>query len=296
MLNPFHIYSPEEEIIDSEVSEKNISLFIKRDDKIHPFISGNKWRKLKHQINYAKEHDINNLVTFGGAWSNHILATAAAAAEFGFSSTAFIRGEEINNPVLSMAKLFGMKLKFVDRESYRNKRDLFNSAFSEENSLFIDEGGRSKLGILGCTEIITELNQIYDHIFVASGTGTTAAGILNGVEMNHLNTQIHAVPVLKGSDFLKSDLISWGVDSNKITFHQDYHFSGYAKSKPELINFIKKFISKTGIMIEPTYTGKLFFAIYDLIKKDYFNPGSKILVIHTGGLTGLLGHLDKFEE
>jgi len=292
----FQIYSPEEQIHDSKFEDKNISVYIKRDDKIHPFISGNKWRKLKYQLEEAKEQQINHLVTFGGAWSNHLLATAAAAAQFGFRATAYVRGEEIQNPVLDMCRLFGMNLHFVDRESYQNKEELFQRGHNPQTSYFIDEGGKSDLGMKGCAEIISELEQQYDHIFVASGTGTTVAGIQLGIAKNNLQTKVHSIPVLKGAEFLKNEFHSWNIAPELITLHLDYHFSGYAKVKPDLIAFIKSFISSTGIMIEPTYTGKLLFGVYDLIEKEYFKPNSKILVIHTGGITGLLGHLQHFNR
>ncbi|WFB62084.1 pyridoxal-phosphate dependent enzyme [Sphingobacterium sp. WM] len=293
---PFEIFSPEEQIQNPRFLKNGISLFMKRDDKIHPFISGNKWRKLKHQLEHAKSQNIKNLVTFGGAWSNHLLATAAAAAQFGFNAIAYVRGEEIRNPVLDMCRLYGMEFRFVDRESYKNKHDLFVFNHNSENDYFIDEGGKSELGLLGCSEIIDELKNEYDHIFVASGTGTTVAGIQLGIQQKKLKTTVHSIPVLKGADHLLDEFSNWEIDTQKIKLHLDYHCFGYAKTTPELISFIQQFIESTGIMIEPTYTGKLMYAVFDLLEKDYFKPNSKILVIHTGGLTGLLGHLDKFNR
>lgn len=293
---PFEIFSPEEQIQNPRFLKNGISIFMKRDDKIHPFISGNKWRKLKHQLEHAKSQNITNLVTFGGAWSNHLLATAAAAAQFGFNAIAYVRGEEIRNPVLDMCRLYGMELIFVDRESYKNKHDLFLLNHNSENDYFIDEGGKSELGLLGCSEIINELKNEYDHIFVASGTGTTVAGIQLGIQQKKLKTTVNSIPVLKGADHLLDEFSNWEIDTQKIKMHLDYHCSGYAKTTPELISFIQQFIESTGIMIEPTYTGKLMYAVFDLLEKDYFKPNSKILVIHTGGLTGLLGHLDKFNR
>ncbi|OYD44707.1 1-aminocyclopropane-1-carboxylate deaminase [Sphingobacterium cellulitidis] len=293
---PFEIFSPEEQIQNPRFLKNGISLFMKRDDKIHPFISGNKWRKLKHQLEHAKSQNITNLVTFGGAWSNHLLATAAAAAQFGFNAIAYVRGEEIRNPVLDMCRLYGMELRFVDRESYKNKHDLFALNHNSENDYFIDEGGKSELGLLGCSEIINELKNEYDHIFVASGTGTTVAGIQLGIQQKKLKTRVNSIPVLKGADHLLDEFSNWKIDTQKIKLHLDYHCSGYAKTTPELISFIQQFIESTGIMIEPTYTGKLMYAVFDLLEKDYFKPNSNILVIHTGGLTGLLGHLDKFNR
>lgn len=289
----FHIYSPEEEITDVLFEEKNIQVFAKRDDQIHPFISGNKWRKLKWNLKAAKRENKNKLVTFGGAWSNHILATAAAAAKFGFHSIGIIRGEEITNPVLAIAKLYGMEIHFIDRETYRSKENYFNNNFGSKEHYFIDEGGRSDLGILGCKEIISELTQDYTHIITAAGTGTTAAGLRQGLDEKMFDTKLLIVPVLKSADFLKEDLNNWNIDNRNIQWIMDYHFGGYAKTNYELNQFINFFVSHTGILIEPTYTGKVCYALYDLIQKDHFPQGSKILFLHTGGMTGLLGHLNK---
>ncbi len=291
----FPIYSPEHEIYDPLFEEKNLRVFIKRDDMIHPFISGNKWRKLKLHIEQAKSQGISQLVTFGGAWSNHILATAAAGAQFQLKTYAFIRGEEVTNPVLSMCKLFGMQLHFVDRESYRNKEALFQQAFPAQEAYFIDEGGRSDLGIEGCVSIYEELKNTYQHIILAAGTGTTAAGLLKAIQSQSNDTQLHVVPVLKLGDSLANDFNTWGLASKNLYLHADYHFGGYAKTKPELLAFIQSFVSKTGIMIEPVYTGKMMYGLYDLIKKDQFKPGSHILAIHTGGLTGFLGMYEQFD-
>ncbi|MEI5985377.1 MULTISPECIES: 1-aminocyclopropane-1-carboxylate deaminase/D-cysteine desulfhydrase [Sphingobacterium] len=294
MLSQFPIHSPEEEINHPVFSKKAVQVFIKRDDKIHPFISGNKWRKLKYSLQEAKNLNKNLLVTFGGAWSNHLLATAAAAAQFGFQSQGIVRGESVDNPVLAMCRLFGMKLQFIDRSSYREKESYFNNHFDSSTAYFIDEGGRSNLGVLGCKEIIPELQQEYAHIITAAGTGTTAAGLLQGIDEANLASRLHVIPVLKNGGFIKDDIEKFEVSTKNMDLHLDYHFSGYGKSNPELIHFIKDFVASTGIMIEPVYTGKAMYGLVDLIKKDYFKPGSRILFLHTGGLTGLLGQLNLF--
>lgn len=287
------IYSPEEELHDPLFTEKQIQVFVKRDDKIHPFISGNKWRKLKYNLNYAQQLGKTKLVTFGGAWSNHILATAAAAAQFGFKSIGIIRGEEVKNPVLQMAQLFGMELQFIDRQLYKDKALYFQEHFDESNHYFIDEGGRSTLAVKGCEEIISELTHTYSHVLVSAGTGTTAAGLAIGLESQNLATKLLVVPVLKNADFILEDIKELNAPIDNINLLTEYHFGGYAKTKKELNDFIKDFVSKSGILIEPTYTGKLIYGMFDLIKKDNFPKGSRILFVHTGGLTGLLGHLDK---
>src|SRR5437588_159046 len=172
----FEIFSPVHQIQHSLFDEQGLKVFIKRDDLIHPIISGNKWRKLKYLLKQAHTENKTHLVTFGGAYSNHLLATAAAAAKFGFRSTGFVRGEEINNDTLFLCRLHGMNLKFTDRESYRNKISLFNKHFAgDSEAFFIDEGGASELAVQGCSELVNELTDTYNHIFCACVTGTTAA-------------------------------------------------------------------------------------------------------------------------
>ncbi|MBC8053251.1 MAG: pyridoxal-phosphate dependent enzyme [Sphingobacteriaceae bacterium] len=286
--------SPEEEIIHPLFIEKNIRLFIKRDDTIHPFISGNKWRKLKYALLKAEQTHKSHLVTFGGVWSNHLLATSCAAAKFGFKSTGIVRGEPLNTETLSLCRLFGMNLIFTNRESYRDKPGLFKRYFEDDSdAVFIDEGGYSPEAAKGCAELVDELQQTYQHVFCACGTGATAAGIINGLTNKNSQTLFHAVPVLKG-DFLKHEIDKLLHSPVDFEYHRDYHFGGYAKTRPELIDFLKKLVSHTGILLDPVYTAKMMYAIFDLAKKDYFPTGSKILAIHTGGLLGLLGMKDKF--
>jgi 1-aminocyclopropane-1-carboxylate deaminase len=291
----FETFSPVHQIQHKLFDEQGLKVFIKRDDLIHPIISGNKWRKLKYLLKQAQAENKTHLVTFGGAYSNHLLATAATAAKFGFKPTGFVRGEEVNNDTLFLCRLHGMNLIFTDRESYRDKPALFNKYFAHDNSaFFIDEGGASALGAKGCSELIDELIEPYDHIFCACGTGTTAAGIINGISRHGLNTQFHAVPVLKNGDFLRNEIDGFLTESAEYNLHTEYHFGGYGKVTDELIQFIKQFVASTGILIEPVYTAKMLYALYDLAAKKYFKPGSRILAIHTGGIWGLLGMKDKF--
>jgi 1-aminocyclopropane-1-carboxylate deaminase len=291
-----NFYSPEQIINLPDWKKKSVNVTVKRDDMIHPFISGNKWRKSKFNIEAALEQGKNHLVTFGGAWSNHILATACAGATFGLKTTAFLRADpDVNNPVIAMCRLFGMELIFTNRTDYRDKKVLFDAHFGKNpNAYFIDEGGHGRLGSKGCEEIISSLKETYDHIFCACGTGTTLAGLQHAITIAKLNTEVHGVPVLKGGDFIHDEIHKLYPNTPKVTLHTTYHFGGYAKTKPDLLTFIKKFVSTTGIMIEPTYTGKLFFALDDLISKDYFKTNARILVIHTGGLTGFLGMYERF--
>jgi 1-aminocyclopropane-1-carboxylate deaminase len=289
------IYSPVHQIKNDLFDEQGLSVFIKRDDLIHPFISGNKWRKLKYILKKASAENKTHLVTFGGAFSNHLLATAAASAKFGFKSTGIVRGEEIENDTLFLCRLHGMNLIFVDRESYRHKDELFNKYFGgDTNAFFIDEGGSSVEGARGCAELVDELKETYDHIFCACGTGTTAAGIINGLQKHALATEFNAIPVFKNGDFMREEIDQYLLNPASYNLHTDYHFGGYAKINDELISFLKNFVANTGILIEPVYTAKMLYAIYDLAGKNYFKPGSKILAIHTGGLIGLLGMKEKF--
>ncbi len=291
----FDFSSPEQNVTLPLSEEKGIKISIKRDDMIHPYISGNKWRKLKYLIIKANDENKDHLVTFGGAWSNHILATAAAAAQFKFKSTAYVRGDKIDNPVLNLCKLFGMNIHFVTREDYKNKEELFQKYHqSDPSSFFINEGGYSLEATKGCEEIISELTGNYDYVFAACGTGATLAGLAKGANKYQPDSQIHGIPVLKGGDFIEAAVHALYPEA-KIYLHTDYHFGGYAKSKPELIEFIKSFCAETGILIEPVYTGKLFFAVMDLISKDYFKKGDRVLILHSGGLTGFLGQQAKFQ-
>jgi len=289
------IYSPVQQIKNKLFDEQGITLHIKRDDLIHPLISGNKWRKLKHIVKKASAQNKTHLVTFGGAYSNHLLATAAAAAKFGFISTGIVRGEEVSNDTLFLCRLHGMQLIFADRESYRYKQALFNKHFGDDaNAFFIDEGGASAEGAQGCAELVDELTQTFDHIFCACGTGTTAAGIINGLQKLGLTTEFNAVPVFKNGGFMKDEIDRYLTKPIPYHLHTSYDFGGYAKVDERLISFIKQFVADTGILIEPVYTGKMLYAIYDLAGKGYFKPGSSILAIHTGGLMGLLGMKKNF--
>jgi 1-aminocyclopropane-1-carboxylate deaminase len=289
------IFSPVQPIINPLFDEYGVKVFLKRDDLIHPMISGNKWRKLKYLLKTAKQQQKNHLVTFGGAYSNHLLATASAAARFGFKATGIVRGESVDNDTLFLCKLHGMQLIFTDRESYRDKPAMFARYFGgNEDAFFIDEGGASAEGALGCSELVDELTETYDHIFCACGTGTTASGIINGLNRHQLKTRFNAIPVFKNGGFMRDEINRLLTAPAEYDLHTDYHFGGYSKTNNELIDFIKQFVAATGIVIEPVYTGKMMYALYDLIAKNHFKPGSRILAIHSGGIWGLLGMKDKF--
>ncbi len=274
--------------------DKNLDIecYIKREDKLHPFISGNKYRKLKYNLIEAKKLGITTLLTFGGAFSNHIAAVAFAGKEFGFKTIGVIRGEELENnfegnATLQFAQTNGMQFKFVSRSDYRLKTSInFISQLKREFGNFynIPEGGTNALAIEGCQEILTETDEMFDYVCCAVGTGGTISGLINS---SKLNQQILGFPVLKG-DFL-SDNISKFVHQNNWKLITDYHFGGYAKVNEELVGFINKFKQLENISLDPIYTGKLMFGVYKLIEQGFFKKGSKILAIHTGGLQGISG-------
>ncbi|KIO77912.1 1-aminocyclopropane-1-carboxylate deaminase [Pedobacter lusitanus] len=285
------LHSPLQQLKHTHLSQ----LWVKRDDLIDPYISGNKWRKLKYMLQDAIANNKHHLVTFGGAYSNHLVATASAAARSGLKSTAFVRGEKVNNEMLVLCSLYGMELIFTDRESYKNKNVCYAEyAAKHTGTYFIDEGGASAEAVQGCAEIITELPQDTAHLFCAAGTGTTAAGLWQGIQHAGLKTKLHVIPVLKGGEFIREEMSSYvNTDHTDLILHTDYHFGGYAKTKPDLLAFMKQFIAAQGILIDPVYTAKMFFAIHDLARHNYFEKDEKIIALHTGGLLGIMGMKDK---
>lgn len=306
-----NIQSPIQEIENNLLQSKEVRLLVKRDDLIHPQVSGNKWRKLKYNLLSAKAQKQTTLLTFGGAFSNHIYAVAAAGKVFGFKTIGIIRGERIEplNPTLAYAEKVGMGLHFISRADYRKKDD---SYFQEElrkimgNFYLIPEGGTNEFAIKGCAELVDEvesqLGTLPDYWCASCGTGGTLSGIIRG--LNH-RKKVIGFSALKG-DFLIKEVsrllkvsvpIAIGIEvSDTVDWHinTDYHFGGYARFKPELINFINQFKEDNNIQLEPIYTGKLFYGIYDLIKNDYFPKGSSILAVHTGGLQGIEGFNHRF--
>ena len=270
-----------------------IELFIKREDKLHPIISGNKFRKLKYNIQEAKRLGHTTLLTFGGAFSNHILAVAGAGAEFGFKTIGIIRGEELEskineNPTLAKTQELGMQFHFVSRTAYRDKESSsFISFLCEKfgNFYLVPEGGTNDLAIKGCEEILTSEDKSYfTHIACAVGTGGTISGLINSSTEKQ---QLIGFSSLKGA-FLSEVIRNFVVKTNW-SISDAYHFGGYGKVNDELIQFLNLFYTQTSIPLDPVYTGKMVFGILDWIEKGYFPPNAKILMIHTGGLQGIKG-------
>ena len=277
----------------------SISLTIKREDLNHPFISGNKLRKLKYNLLQAKAKNKETLLTFGGAFSNHIAAVAYAGKEQGFKTIGIIRGDELcdkieQNPTLRFAQKNGMKFEFVSRDDYRLKNE---NAFIEKlrnkfgDFYLVPEGGTNELAVKGCEEILTEEDSAFDYVCCAVGTGGTISGLINSATPNQ---KILGFPALKG-DFLTDEIRIFAKKDNWDLI-SDYHFGGYGKVNLELIEFINTFFEETKVPLDPIYTGKMVFGVIDLINKNYFPAHSKILLIHTGGLQGIDGMNIKLKQ
>jgi 1-aminocyclopropane-1-carboxylate deaminase len=266
-----------------------VRLFVKRIDKSHPFVSGNKWYKLKYNLIEAKKLAYKTLLTFGGAYSNHIAATAFAAQEKSFKSIGIIRGEEHLplNSTLYFAKENGMELKYVSRSDYREKTisDFLEKLKAQFGDFYlIPEGGTNELAIEGTAEIL-DTNDIQDYICCAVGTGGTIAGIIRA---SNDNQTVIGFPAIKGFEQLKKDIKNW-TNTNNYKLINTYVGGGYAKVSKELVEFINKFNAEHNIPLDAVYTGKMLMGILDLVGKDYFPKGSTILAIHTGGLQGNKG-------
>lgn len=276
-----------------------ISLFIKRDDLLHPVISGNKYRKLKYNLQEAKGLGYSKLLTFGGAFSNHIVAVAGAGKEFGFETIGIIRGEELvtkidENPSLQLAQSLGMKLHFISRSEYQNKESetfLFNLKHQFGSFFLLPEGGTNALAIQGCKEIIGEEEKEFTHICCAVGTGGTIAGIIEGA---YEFQKIIGFSALKG-EFLY-DVIRKFVTKTNWELETNYHFGGYGKVSDALILFMNDFFEQTQIPLDPIYTGKMVFGVLEKIKNNEFPANAKILMLHSGGLQGIKGMNQKLKS
>ncbi len=268
-------------------------------DLVHPEVSGNKFFKLKYNLEEAVKSGYDTILTFGGAYSNHIYATAKAAEASGLKSIGIIRGEELSelNPTLKSAKESGMRLEFISRSDYRRKAEpefikLLDEKFGE--FFLIPEGGTNSLAILGTGEILTPEDFEFTHIACSIGTGGTFAGLSHSIKPHQ---KLMGISSLKG-DFIHEEVkvllnSTRKKYSSQYEILDDYHFGGYAKHTPELIAFINDFHEKYKVPLDIIYTGKTAFAILDHVKKGNFKAGSKILMIHTGGLQGNLGFTEK---
>lgn len=281
------------------LEKKGIQLSLMRLDTVHTQVSGNKFFKLKHNLVEAKNQGKKSLLTFGGAFSNHIYATATAAQKEGFRSIGIIRGEDadMENPTLSHARKMGMELHFVDRESYRLKKspEFLEKLQAQFGDFYlIPEGGTNGLAIRGTKEILDESHTAFTDICVSIGTGGTFAGLAASLLPHQ---RLVGFSSLKGEFIIKEMgvlLSEFGIQSKgRWDIETGFHFGGYGKWKPELIDFMLWFYREFGIPLEPIYTGKMAFGVWSLIEKNHFPQGSNILMIHTGGLQGIAGFVEK---
>jgi len=283
--------SPLTSVKDKVIQAAGVEVWFKRDDLLHPIISGNKWRKLKYILSHALAQGNDTLVSMGGAYSNHLHALAYVGKLLGLKTIAYVRGEQpkILNPTLRDLKKWGMELRFVSRSDYRQLRSYKGLTMPdlEPRQYWLPEGGAADLALQGVAEIVEEIFLDYDYLMVACGTGTTLAGLIAAAPSK---LQLIGVSALKGADFLVNDVNSLLDDRQMNCAWQimlDYHFGGFGKSDLKLTAFMQKFTAQHEIALEPIYTGKLVFALYDLLNKNYFKSGQRIVVLHTGGLQGV---------
>jgi len=280
-------------ISDCLLKKKEITLAMKRDDLLHEHVSGNKFRKLYYNVIAAKEKGYDTLLTFGGAYSNHIAATAAAGNELGLKTIGVIRGDELGenlsktlsqNPTLAFAHSQGMQFHFVTRQAYREKTqaDFIENLFHLFGRFYlVPEGGTNDLAVKGTEEILTPEDAEFDYVCSAIGTGGTIAGIINS---SFPHQKILGFPALK-ENFLHKNIQKY-VRKNNWELIRDYNFGGFAKIDKKLVDFINMVHDLHNLPLDPIYTGKMMFGLIDMIKKDYFPKGTKILAIHSGGLQG----------
>ncbi|MEP2653622.1 MAG: pyridoxal-phosphate dependent enzyme [Paraglaciecola sp.] len=286
--------SPEHSLKAAWLEKKALTLTLKRDDLIHPVISGNKWRKLIYALKDAKQNQVQHIISFGGGFSNHLHALGYCCHQLNIKFTAIVRGDYSLNlsPMLNDLLNWQTDVKYVNRITYKKRGDpTYLQQLKEEypKSLIIPEGGSQLQALKGVAEIITELQQNYDYIVAPVASGGTLAGLIASAAAITPKTQVIGVGVLKGKGYLEelvSSFLPSGVVCNNWQINHDYHFGGYGKTTPELNTFCNDFLSHHSIRVEPVYSGKLCFAVKDLIHNDYFPKSSKILALHTGGLQG----------
>ncbi len=270
-----------QEIYDPTWEKKDIQVFVKRDDLIHPIISGNKWRKLRDYIHFAQQNSIKSIVSFGGAYSNHLYSLAYCGKIFNIKTIGIIRGDELNsesNPFLAQMSSWGMRLYFMNRSNYKKKE--IPPHIDLNTSLIIPEGGYSQIGIKGIESLCLELDfSVYTHVITAVGTGTTLIGLAKFTEVPTLG-----ILTLNNRTEIERNIGELLPHTPHVSLYANYIFGKYASKNTSLNNFISLFKEAHQIEIEPIYTGTMFYGLCDLITKNHFKSGSKILALHTGGI------------
>jgi 1-aminocyclopropane-1-carboxylate deaminase len=270
----------------------DIELWLKRDDRLHPIISGNKWRKLRYILEDALASGAHTLVSMGGAYSNHLHALAYTGKRLGLQTIGYVRGEQLEppTPTLRDCRQWGMELRYVSRTDYRKLRQ-----YREPSALpgirpgqyWLPEGGAQPLALKGAAELVDEIGLPFDVLCLPCGTGTTFAGCVAALGGEHAAVGFAA---LKNADFLAADVESLlPTPYTNWRINPQYHFGGFAKTTPELLEFIRRFESMQQIPLEPVYTGKMMYGLYDMIAKGCFESGRRLVAVHTGGLQGRRG-------
>jgi len=282
---------------------RGVRLLVWRDDLLHPDLPGNKARKLKYNLLAARTQGYSRLLTFGGAYSNHLAAVAAAGRLYGFETVGLVRGEKHLplNPTLARCQADGMQLRYLNRTTYRRRAEPeFLAAIQQQfgPAYLLPEGGTNALALRGVAEMIGELRQHtdFDAVAVAAGTGGTLAGLALGLAEAQYPARAVGVAALKDAGFLRAeiDALTQATVAQTLTnyeLHLGYHYGGYAKLPPELRAFIQRFEADFGVMLDPIYTGKMLVGVLDLIEKGHFARGSTVVAVHTGGLQAWAGFL-----
>jgi 1-aminocyclopropane-1-carboxylate deaminase len=298
LLTQLEIEAPSAELIIQPdwATKHGITLVVKRDDLLHPIISGNKWRKLKYALLEAHDNNVKHIVSFGGGYSNHLHALGYCCQQLGIQLSAIVRGDYSQNlsPMLRDLVSWGTDIQYVNRITYQQRTEpqyLQTLVKKHPNAVLIPEGGSQEQALQGVAEIIQELTQQYDYILVPVASGGTLAGIVDGLtqQENTATCQILGIAMLKGQGYLEQlveNLLTYKNQHIDWKINHDYHFGRYAKSNNELNQFCTEFKQQTHIAIEPVYSGKLFYALHQLTTNGYFPAGSRVLALHTGGLQG----------
>ncbi len=280
------------------LSQHDVSVHVKRDDLLHSVVSGNKLYKLMLNLEQFKREDKKTLITFGGAYSNHLHATAFMGKSLGIKTVAIVRGEQLIplNPTLKDCTDWGMTLEPVSRGLYRQKQQ------AAEIQAIIDkypcpyvvpEGGANRLGVLGAAKMLDGVEQDnLDVVVVACGTGVTMAGIVSACAPH---VKVIGMPALKAENWMADEVQGWlntiGCGNRNWALQCRYHFGGYGKTKPELLAFMHEMEVRYNLMLDPIYTGKAFFGLMQMIEQGEIARGSRVLFIHSGGLQGRRGVL-----